>query len=892
MSPSASSSASSSPSSSSSLFLSPSASASPAVCVSGHPTRCTYTPFWSPHAAPALWQTQGVWAGSSVVARLSAFPSSVSLFSSFLREQWHFEEKNVLGAGVAPAYASRVREATKKRGRDAEEASGVSSPLARDFLRREVVNGVAVAYLPDLFEGQSLPTASFLKQEAGDKWCMCLPESEGAEARESSRLEDGERRGSRRRERRDAARRRGSSYEEDGASENDERASDTDSSPSLDGGASRCHEELRRPLSASSCSSPSSYASASLSGSSASSPAASGDSPPRSCPRASHAFCRRPCEVYRQRLAVADGGNEGRASLPLLVSGFGPGLDALQFTALRYDLADAAVLSAPSLRKTRGERERVRSFDAGEEGASGELSGESEQGTDAEESERGESQTPQTSKQREVKLPPSSSSTNNGEWHRPGFAAGAFRVQPRRLLEYRPRAFWTDASDSESCGAEHEAAQAVERLKPTRANAFVSAAASGATGEKGRRTRKRNAEAEAGAEVGAEGEGGPGTSVRAPEDLGRDVHAVREDGNVEESMAETRRQLRSENRFLRERVGDVEEETERSTGRCRHFDFSSCNSASRSSPGGRRTAARKASEGRRPREGRADFDRGAAPCRVLEVKVDDKHPHRKWILARTVRGVTLSALRLLEEEEEEEVEDGEEVEDREEAREGRHRSRRSIVQSVLYEHLVDVRYGRGVSGEKKKRERERRRTAPSVGETTWNIEEAIEGRRHSCFNSRLRSPSPRCRTCGGRLPDRSSSQTSFLSCSRSPSQSSLRSSFSSSSNSLRGPRVGAEDFSSSCAFAAPLSRWWGPSDFVVNAEWSALDAGEVAMLSAEQTVKVWRAERPSEVRQVFVCFMFPGSDVYCKRWYNTVQKTKSNVRIPLSPPVCIASSSS
>ncbi|PFH32239.1 hypothetical protein BESB_021800 [Besnoitia besnoiti] len=724
----------------------------PAVSISGHPTRCTYTPFWSPQSAPAGFLTQGSWAGSSVVSRLASFPSSAALFASFLREQSLFEEKHALGASVAPSHRRRVRQVkvggrgpskkTARGGHRKGESDEGGEPAAssvgagafsvgRRFLKREVVNALDAAYFYDLFEGEPLAAAET------QRWCRCAPargsfheDSEDEEVLVCSPADAAEGRGrtGRKRSRDPRPRSLDGRGREGDSPEDSERESDASNSDQA--------LRIRGPLAP-----------------------VPPDSSESARPRPSR------CEVYRQRLARASC-EGGRVALPLLLTPFGPRLDALQLSALRCDVADAGFLSlgSGSKRARPQETRRPRRLDKRSRrgparatlGEDGDLSEEESSGddfclpreadSDASCADHEGAETPQSARaHRGARRSPVAPASRCSFFRRPGFGAAAVRMQPRRLLEFRPRAFWSDASEGDDSG---ERGHGLPRpAKPAR----------------------------------------------------RVTERTLVSGGVEEG------------------AGDGA-----ARASCRHLQLPSPSASfwysAPSSLRGREAARRRREAIARGLE-EEQRDERAAGRRLLEVRVDDKHPLRKWVFARNSAGVALGALRLEESEElTSAAEDEDDASGQEAPRQAQRVTQRGVVQTLVYEHLVDIKYGG----------RKRLEGLPSAVDPRAAAAARDRPRHEATPASSLR-PHSVCRSCG--CPVRPSSHGREAAARAEPS---------------------ARSSAASCPFVAPLRSWWAPGDFVVSASWSGADSGELAMLSADQTVKLWRAERPAEVSASFV----------------------------------------
>ncbi|PHJ16385.1 hypothetical protein CSUI_009800 [Cystoisospora suis] len=452
--------------SSSSNFLTSSHSSSsppipPVVAISGHPTLCTYTPFWHRHfSSPSFL---GASLAPTVLCKSPA-PRPTSLVSSFLLERYRHEEKHAIGSSASSVYTPRDRSCSEL-GRQAEKYGG-EGRSAKSLLEREIVNGVGVFYLPDLFEGERISVMNDqregtmrreretrrgrrmggrkeddldeIEDEDEDFFCTCRREEEeedeggGDEETEGdSEEEEEEKRRTRRRGRDTREFLLSSSYEgrekhpfeekeeEEECSSLSFSSSSSSSSVLSDQDESLfsstlLEEDQRDDYLDETNSPPSSLLSPSSS------------SPPPSCTAPSHpdvSSCQRQdldsfsssssprspsrhrqergCEVYVQRLPV----NHRRVSVPVLVSPVGPKHDALQFQALRY---------------------RVNSEEKKQE---------------REETSHDEALLPSRSKKNLSHLSIHSDSSP--------FSTVECRVQPERIFEFRPRAFWSSDEEEE-----------------------------------------------------------------------------------------------------------------------------------------------------------------------------------------------------------------------------------------------------------------------------------------------------------------------------------------------------------------------------------------------------------------------------------------------------------
>lgn len=883
----------------------------PVVSISGHPTLCTYTPFWHPHFSSASFL--GASLAPTVLCKSSA-PRSTSLVSSFLLEQYRHGEKHAIGSSASSVYTPRDRSCSEL-GRQAEKYGGEGRSV-KSLLEREIVNGLDVLYLPDLFEGERLSVINDQRErekrrrrrereedsleeredEDEDFFCTCRREEE-EEVEEMNQDKDDEeddddgdgdeetvgdseveerrrrRRGLLLRERnhqvdeemcytsqretsmyrkREAERRRererreflvSSSYERRdkhplGVEDDDDDAcsslsssssssssySDSDDSffsstllgddqkdETLDKNLSpslRLHSSSPSPAN-SFCTSPYHPNSSALSqqhrqevdSSFSSSSFSSSFSSSSSLRSPSHHHQERGCEVYVQRLPL----DHPRVSVPVLVSPVGPQHDALQFLALRYHVNP----------EEKEEREEIYHDET--------LPSES------------------TKNLSHLSIHSTSSP----------FSTVECRLQPQPILQFRPRAFWSSDEDEE---------KDEERRYPSSSSCRFSSSS----------IIRESDEVE-------------------KEDEEKDKEEEEEERNEERSSAGERERRR------RRTEGGVSHERDKTdhishrhpplspppsssfhcnpssssssssflsfhqslTRHCRHLRFSSSSSPlffSSQSPSLSPTSlhasvqsakkkkhkgfrqARKESQIRKREE---KFFPGT--LRLLEVKVDDKHFEKKWIFTRNRRGFSIGLLRLSEEIEEGENEDtcGGRKRRREFACSSSAFSSSVVLQRLLYEHLVDGRYSntsgarRGAKTKKivERNEREDKRRIRRY----LSHEEASRSSSSSVYSPQEKG-SFYCSQCGRPF---------------SPSSSS--------------PPV--------CPFSSsyPLCRWWGEGgdekmsgeeretgglgigdegDFIVNAAWSCREIGELALLSANQTLKIWRHERPYQVNVI------------------------------------------
>lgn len=748
----------SSSSCSSSNFLTsssrPSSSFPPLVSVSGHPTLCTYTPFWHPRFSSSAFL--GVSSAANVLCKSSG-PRSSSLVSSFLLEVYRQEERHAIGSSASSVYTPRDRSCSEL-GRQAEKYGGEKRGV-KSLLEREIVNGVDVLYLPDLFEGEQVslldsgrerekktrrerrrtaaPDADETKHEDAHFFCTCSRREEEDEDEEDRNQDEEEEDGGgeeetggeseeeeRRRGRRGLPRERSSEVDEEmryasqgesflyrrrEAKRRRERERDRRDflrSPPYERRQiptlQKEEEEeddcfsLSSSSSSSSCSDDESFFSSTLL---------------RDGERKEHLdeTSRRPSLLLPSSSSPAD---SSRTSPHHPNSSFCQQqrreLDSFSFSSsASFSRSSSSSPRPPSRRRQeRGCEVYVQRLPLNESrrvsvpvlvspvgpqhDALQFLALRYHVNPEEEKEEREERSRDEALPSPERRKNLSHLSIHSGC---SPFSTVECRVQPQRILEFRARAFWSSDEEEE------------EKERFNSCCSFPSSSCiRGSPDRENEEEEERNEERSFGWETGRR--------RRSTTDEWTDASKERDE--ITDSSSNLHRQqpplsssTSSSSSFLPFHRSP--------TRNCRHLRFSSSSSsflsdgASQSHPPSatssvqldnnkkKKKAFRQARNYRqiKTREEKKSFP---GTLRLLEVKVDDQHFEKKWIFTRNRRGFSIGLLRLSEEVEEEE----EEIQDtpggikrrKELACSSSSSSSSSVVQRLLYEHLVDGRYSR------------------------------------------------------------------------------------------------------------------------------------------------------------------------------------------------------